>query len=113
MWKPAARRLEIRRQFEVFFETYDLLLTPATPVAAPPTTGPDALEWARQLTRFTNPFNLTGLPALSLPCGFTMEGLPVGLQLVAGPWKEARVLQAAYAYEQATDWHLKKPAFPR
>jgi aspartyl-tRNA(Asn)/glutamyl-tRNA(Gln) amidotransferase subunit A len=104
---------EIRRQFEVFFESYDLLLTPATPVVAPPTVGPDALEWARQLTRFTAPFNLTGLPALALPCGFTKEGLPVGLQLTGGPWKEAQVLQAAYAYEQATDWHLKKPLVTR
>ncbi len=110
-----ARRTQaqVRRQFEIFFESFDLLLTPTTPVAAPLATGPDALEWARQLTRFTNPFNLTGLPALSLPCGFTREGLPVGLQLVAAPWLEARVLQAAYAYQQATEWHLRKPPFPR
>ncbi len=101
---------ETRRQFEVFLNTYDLLLTPATPVVAPLAAELDSLEWARQLTRFTAPFNLTGLPALALPCGFTREGLPVGLQLVAGPWKETRVLQAAYAYEQAAGWHTRKPA---
>ncbi len=99
-----------RRQFELFFEDYDLLLAPATPVAAPPIEGPDALEQARLLTRFTAPFNLTGLPAISIPCGFTRQGLPIGLQLVVRPWAEARLLRAAYAYEQATEWHLRHPA---
>jgi len=49
------------------------------------------------------------LPAISLPCGFSSEKLPIGLQIVSKPWGEALVLQAAYAYEQVTDWHLKKP----
>jgi aspartyl-tRNA(Asn)/glutamyl-tRNA(Gln) amidotransferase subunit A len=106
-----ARRTQAqaRRQFELFFEDYDLLLVPATPVAAPPIEGPDAVEQARLLTRFTAPFNLTGLPAVAMPCGFTRQGLPIGMQLVARPWDEARLLQAAYAYEQATDWHLRRP----
>jgi aspartyl-tRNA(Asn)/glutamyl-tRNA(Gln) amidotransferase subunit A len=100
---------EFRRQLERFFLDYDLLLTPATPNAAPPLEGPDAVEVARTLTRFTAPFNLSGLPALSLPCGFTSGGLPVGMQLVAAPWGEARLLRAAWAYEQATEWHLRWP----
>ena len=106
-----ARRTQtrLRRQFEGFFNGVDLLLTPATPVPAPLIAGPDAIEQARLLTRFTAPFNLTGLPALVLPCGFTTDGLPIGLQLVARPWAEARLLQAAYAYEQATEWHLREP----
>ncbi len=106
-----ARRAQtlLRRQFEQFFERFDILLLPATPVAAPPIEGPDAVEQARLLTRYTAPFNLTGLPALSLPCGFTQQGLPIGLQLVARPWAEAALLRAAYAYEQATVWHLRKP----
>jgi aspartyl-tRNA(Asn)/glutamyl-tRNA(Gln) amidotransferase subunit A len=106
-----ARRAQsvFRRQFASFFAGYDLLLTPATPVAAPPITGPDAVEQARRLTRFTAPFNQSGLPALSLPCGFTREGLPVGLQIVGPPWGEARLLRAAHAYEQATEWHLRTP----
>lgn len=106
-----ARRTQtlMRRQFEKFFEGYDILLTPATPVAAPLIEGPDAVEQARLLTRFTAPFNLTGLPALSLPCGFTQTGLPVGLQIVSRPWAENAILRAAYAFEQATDWHLRKP----
>ena len=97
------------RQFGRFFEDYDILLTPTTPITAPPIQGPDAVEQARLLTRFTAPFNLTGLPAISLPCGFSNQGLPIGLQIVSPAWSEARLLRAAYAYEQATDWHLRKP----
>jgi aspartyl-tRNA(Asn)/glutamyl-tRNA(Gln) amidotransferase subunit A len=107
-----ARRTQtvVLRQFEKFFDQFDLLLTPTTPTAAPLIEGPDAIEEARTLTRFTSPFNLTGLPALSVPCGFTSQGLPVGLQLVSRPWAEARLLSAAYAYEGSTDWYLRKPS---
>jgi aspartyl-tRNA(Asn)/glutamyl-tRNA(Gln) amidotransferase subunit A len=105
-----ARRLQsvLRRRYEQLFASYDLLLAPTTPIAAPQS-GSDAVERARQLTRFTAPFNLTGLPALSLPCGFTQTGLPAGLQLVARPWGEERLLQAGYAYEITSGWYLKKP----
>jgi aspartyl-tRNA(Asn)/glutamyl-tRNA(Gln) amidotransferase subunit A len=101
-----ARRTQtlLRRQFELFFEDYDLLITPTTPIAAPLIVGPDAVEQARILTRFTAPFNLAGLPALSLPCGFTEIGLPIGLQIVGPYWGEGRVLRAGYAYEQAAGW---------
>ena len=90
-----ARRTQtlLRRQYARFFESYDLLLMPTTPVPAPPIEGPDAVELARLLTRFTAPFNLTGLPALSLPCGFATDGLPIGLQIVGPHWGEARVLR--------------------
>ena len=103
------KQTELRRRFEQFFADFDILLTPTTPIPAPPLEGPDAVEQARRLTRFTAPFNLTGLPALSLPCGFTAEGLPVGLQIVSRPWAEAQVLRAGFAYEQATEWHLNQP----
>jgi aspartyl-tRNA(Asn)/glutamyl-tRNA(Gln) amidotransferase subunit A len=98
-----ARRTQtlLRRQFELFFEDFDLLITPTTPIAAPLIVGLDAVEQARILTRFTAPFNLAGLPALSLPCGFTEVGLPIGLQIVGPYWEEGRVLRAGYAYEQA------------
>ena len=102
-------RTVLRRDFELFFSRYELLLTPATPIPAPLREGEDAIERARLLTRFTSPFNLTGLPALSLPCGFTKQGLPIGLQLVAAPCAEAKLLRAAYAFEQATEWHMKRP----
>jgi aspartyl-tRNA(Asn)/glutamyl-tRNA(Gln) amidotransferase subunit A len=106
-----ARRTQalLRRQFERFFEDYDILLMPTTPVPAPPIEGPDAVEQARLLTRFTAPFNITGLPAISVPCGFTTAGLPIGLQLITRPWAEAALLRAAFAYEQATEWHLRRP----
>jgi aspartyl-tRNA(Asn)/glutamyl-tRNA(Gln) amidotransferase subunit A len=107
-----ARRSQaiVRRQLELFFEDYQLLLTPTTPIAAPLIEGPDAVEQARLLTRYTAPFNLSGLPALSMPCGFTRQGLPIGLQLVAWSWRDGLLLQAAHAYEQAIGWHTWKPA---
>jgi aspartyl-tRNA(Asn)/glutamyl-tRNA(Gln) amidotransferase subunit A len=109
-----ARRTQTlaKRRMEAFFKQFDLLILPTTPLVAPPLKALDAVERARQLTRFTAPFNLTGLPAISLPCGFIREGeaeLPVGLQMVAPAWGEVRLLRAAYAYEQATQWHFRKP----
>jgi aspartyl-tRNA(Asn)/glutamyl-tRNA(Gln) amidotransferase subunit A len=107
-----ARRTQsqIQKRCELFFESYDFLITPTTPVAAPTIEGHDAVEQAGRLTRFTAPFNLAGLPALSLPCGFTDEGLPIGLQIIANAWGDAKVLNAGYAFEQATEWHKKHPA---
>src|SRR5207247_845299 len=61
------------------------------------------------ICRLTGPFNLTGLPALALPCGFTRDGRPIGLQLVGRPFAEAEVLAAGHAYQRATDWHLRRP----
>ena len=104
-----ARRIqsETRRRLEQLFNAYDILLTPATPIAAPLIAGTDAIEQSRRLTRFTSTFNLAGLPALALPCGFTRSGLPIGLQIIAKAWSETRVLQAGHAFEQATPWHEK------
>jgi aspartyl-tRNA(Asn)/glutamyl-tRNA(Gln) amidotransferase subunit A len=100
---------EARKRFEIFFESHDFLILPSTPIAAPAIAGNDAVEQAARLTRFTAPFNLTGLPAISIPCGFNREGLPIGLQIVSKAWADAKVLNAAYAYEQATDWHTQRP----
>jgi aspartyl-tRNA(Asn)/glutamyl-tRNA(Gln) amidotransferase subunit A len=106
-----ARRVqsEGRRRFETFFTKFDLLVLPTTPIPAPEIAGTGAIEAARQLTRFTSPFNLTGLPALSIPCGSAGNGLPLGLQIVAKHWGEAQLLQAGHAFEQATEWHLHRP----
>ena len=106
-----ARRtqVECRRRFEMLFEEFDLLLLPTTPIPAPPIEGTRAIEAARQLTRFTAPFNLAGLPALSVPCGFTDGKLPLGLQIVTRHWEEAKALQAGRAFEQATGWHKRAP----
>jgi aspartyl-tRNA(Asn)/glutamyl-tRNA(Gln) amidotransferase subunit A len=101
----------LRRKFEQFFNEYDLLLTATTPIAAPLLEGPDAVEQANTLTRFTAPFNFSGLPAISLPCGFTDQGLPIGLQIITRPWGEAASLRAAQAYESATEWYQRRPSF--
>ncbi len=106
-----ARRTQqfLIRTFEEFFRDCDVLLTPATPVVAPLIEGQDSANQAPVLTRFTSMFNLTGLPAASIPCGFSRSGMPIGLQLAARPWDEARLLQAAYAYQQAAGWHNHHP----
>jgi aspartyl-tRNA(Asn)/glutamyl-tRNA(Gln) amidotransferase subunit A len=100
---------EVKKKLETFFESYDLLLTPTTPIAAPTVEGYDAIEQAARLTRFTAPFNLSGLPALSVPCGFTQSGLPIGMQIISRAWADSKVLNAGYAYEQSTAWHLRVP----
>jgi len=80
---------------------FDAVILPTTPCAAPRIEGLDAVAMAPVLTRLTAPFNFTGLPALSLPCGVTHDGLPVGLQIVGAPWAERRVLRVGRAYELA------------
>jgi aspartyl-tRNA(Asn)/glutamyl-tRNA(Gln) amidotransferase subunit A len=100
---------EVKKKFEQFFESHDFLLTPTTPIAAPTIEGHDAVEQAGRLTRFTAPFNLAGLPALSVPCGFTKGGLPIGLQIISRAWGEFKVLNAGYAFEGATEWHTRVP----
>jgi len=100
---------EVRKRCEQFFESHDVLILPTTPIAAPTIEGHDAVEQAARLTRFTAPFNLAGLPALSVPCGFTMDGLPIGLQIISRAWADAKVLNAGNAFEQATKWHKEKP----
>ena len=105
------RRSEIRRDIVALFDRYDVLATPATAIAAPlADAGADAVAEAARLTATTSPFNLTGLPAISVPCGSTAAGLPVGLQIAGGPWREATVLRVARAYERATDAKARRPA---
>jgi aspartyl-tRNA(Asn)/glutamyl-tRNA(Gln) amidotransferase subunit A len=100
---------EVRRRCELLFEAYDVLILPTTPIPAPVLEGENAVERARLLTRFTAPFNLTHLPALSVPCGFTTDGLPIGLQVVSRAWNESGVLRIGYTYQEATDWHKTQP----
>ncbi|HZC22717.1 MAG TPA: amidase [Candidatus Binatia bacterium] len=104
---------EARRNIHAIFAEVDLLVTPTTPMAAPAIAdlraNPEALRPAElKLLRNTRPFNVWGLPAISLPCGFTQSGLPIGLQIAGPPWREDLVLRLAHAYEQATAWH-KRP----
>lgn len=103
-----------RREIQSIFSNLDFLVTPAVPIPAPPLAElkqhPDLLR-PRELVllRNTRPFNVWGLPAISVPCGFTRAGLPLGLQIAGPPWSEAGVLRVAYAYEQATAWHKQEP----
>ena len=99
----AARRArsEIRTSFDVALASYDAVAMPTTVITAPLRTGEDAVATAARLTSLTAPFNLTGLPAISVPCGVAPDGLPVGLQLVGRRWGEARLLRVARAYESA------------
>ena len=85
-------------RFKEFFKKYDVLLLPTVPVIAPPIAGRDAVEMAKVLTKFTAPFNLTGLPAITLPCG-KVNGLPVGLQIVGGYMKDKKLLSIAQMIE--------------
>jgi aspartyl-tRNA(Asn)/glutamyl-tRNA(Gln) amidotransferase subunit A len=97
-------------------ESVDLLVTPTTPIVAA-RIGQESIAYGGieesilgAMIRCTAPFNGTGLPALSLPCGFTRAGLPVGLQIAGRPFDEVTVVRAAHAYEQATGWHERVPA---
>lgn len=105
---------KIRGEISRVFEDVDVLVTPTTPVPAPAIAelkqNPDLLR-PREilLLRNTRPVNVWGLPAISIPCGFTTAGLPIGLQIIGAHWGEDRVLQLAYAYEQATAWHKRSP----
>ena len=90
------------------FSKVEMIATPTTPITARPIEEGD-LQVTFNLIRFTNPLNFLGVPAISVPCGFTGEGLPVGLQLAGRWWDEATVLRAAHTYEQATDWHQRRP----
>jgi aspartyl-tRNA(Asn)/glutamyl-tRNA(Gln) amidotransferase subunit A len=98
-------RDELRREWLAVLREQDIILSPTTPIPAPARVGQDAVAAAQRLTANTAPFNLTGVPAISIPCGFTKAGLPIGLQLAAGPWREAFLLRVARAYEHATPWH--------
>jgi Asp-tRNA(Asn)/Glu-tRNA(Gln) amidotransferase A subunit family amidase len=103
-----------RREAPKAFDGIDILATPTTPVPAPkasdlPSTFADIMANDAVLWRNTRPFNLSGVPTVSIPCGFTMAGLPIGLQLSGAPWREASVLRLAHAYQQATGWHTRRP----
>lgn len=100
-------------------EAVDVLVTPTTPITAVRIGQEQVQSGNREesvlgaMIRCTAPFNATHLPALSLPCGFTGTGLPIGMQIVGRPFDEALVLRVGHAYERATGWHLRTPALSR
>ena len=92
------------------FEEVDLLVTPTVPILPIRIDDERARTGDFELVRNTAPFNMLGIPAISLPCGFSSEGLPIGLQISGRRLGELDVLAMAHAYEQATDWHMRQPA---
>ncbi len=101
---------QLRAEVEEQYARIDVLVTPTT--ASTASRIEDELSASGRevhIHGFTCPFNLTGQPAISLPCGFDGQGLPVGLQIVGRRFDEETVLRVAHAYEQATDWHLRRP----
>jgi aspartyl-tRNA(Asn)/glutamyl-tRNA(Gln) amidotransferase subunit A len=106
---------QVRRSAPSIFRDVDAVLTPTTPVPPPkvselPSTFDEIMANDAVLWRNTRPFNLLALPTISIPCGFTDLGMPVGFQLSAAPWQELQLLKIAHAYEQATNWNTRRPA---
>ena len=117
LWMARAlrRARDYATAIRTVLETVDVLALPTCSVGATPI-GADVVDvGGTQMQTFfamalrTAPFNVAGLPALSVPCGFTPDGLPIGLQLVGRPFDEPTVLRAGHAYEQATEWHRRRP----
>jgi aspartyl-tRNA(Asn)/glutamyl-tRNA(Gln) amidotransferase subunit A len=104
------RQIELKRALDQVFEHIDLVLTPTCPVTAPRIDEVEAMTSASPiLSRHTRVFNTAGLPTISIPCGLSSAGLPVGLSLTGRAWQETVVLAAAHAYQSATDWHRHQP----
>lgn len=108
-------RERLRADFRTAFERVDVVLAPSVPIPAP-RIGEDSVKigGAAQsvrgsLVRMNRPANFTGFPAISVPCGFTRAGLPIGLMLHGPEWGEAKLLRVAFLYEQATEWHKRQP----
>ncbi len=107
--KAQRARTLVRRDFLHAFERVDLILMPTSPTV--PFRLGEKVEDPLQMYLadvYTIPVNLAGLPGISIPCGFA-DGLPIGLQLIGRPFDEPTVLRAAHAYEQATQWHVRRP----
>ncbi len=109
-----ARTLFNRQSMELL-EQVDLLAGPTVPITACSIgesrvrVGSEEMGTIAALTPYTRPFNINGFPAITVPCGFSEDSLPIGLQLAGRPFDEETVLRAAHAYEQATEWHKRRP----
>ena len=114
-------RKQLQETMYQFFKNFDILVTPTLPIPAfkpvwlehgveYPKAGKKALN-AASIARFTYPFNLTGHPAASIPCGWTKSGLPVGLHIVGRRYDEKTVLQVSKAFEEISPWQDKRPKF--
>ena len=114
--KAMRLRQVMRQQILDILERVDVLVTPTSSIPAQPlstsagaSSKQEVIDGLAGRRSFTAPFNLAGCPALSIPCGFTAEALPIGLQIAGKPFDEETVLRVAHAYEQATEWHTRRP----
>jgi aspartyl-tRNA(Asn)/glutamyl-tRNA(Gln) amidotransferase subunit A len=108
--KASQVRTLMRRDFEEAFHKVDVILTPTAPT--PAFKIGEKVEDPLQMYLsdiFTIPVNLAGIPALSIPCGFSRDGLPIGLQIMGKHFDEGMLLRVAHTFEQNTDFHLRKP----
>jgi len=108
-------RTIFNNQARRLLDDVDLLAGPAQPITAPELlaekvrVGEQEIGTVAALTQYSRPYNLTGFPAIAIPCGFSSDGMPISLQLAGRSFDELTVLRAAHAYEQATDWHKRRP----
>jgi aspartyl-tRNA(Asn)/glutamyl-tRNA(Gln) amidotransferase subunit A len=102
---------QVRRTAEKWFDSVDVLVTPTLPIPPAAISDPHADD-ILPAVRNTSPFDVNGWPAISVPCGFTSQGLPMGLQIIGPNGGEPVIFQLAHAYEQATDWHKRRPQLP-
>ncbi len=98
----------LKREFAEVLQRVDVIASPTMSNPAPAFQGYNLMTIAR-MPSFTGPYNLTGMPAISVPCGFTSTGLPIGLQIAGKPFDEPTVLQVAYTYQQHARWFEKRP----
>jgi len=105
-----AERRHLQREVDAFLRDYDALLMPTTPLPAIPLSAVD--QGKAPMSLLTRPINLLGMCALALPCGFTADGLPVSLQIAGRSYEEARILRIGWAFENATEWHRRRPPAP-
>jgi len=113
--KAQAVRRRVRENFSRAFQKVDVIVTPQLPITAPKL-HQGSVSWGRKteavpsaLTRFTRIYNLVGIPGLSIPCGFSKAGLPIGLQIAGKPFDESTVLKVGHAYETNTPWMDRHP----
>jgi aspartyl-tRNA(Asn)/glutamyl-tRNA(Gln) amidotransferase subunit A len=113
--KAQATRRRIRENFCRAFQKVNVILTPQLPITAP-RLNQGSVSWGKEteavpsaLTRFTRIYNLTGIPSLSIPCGFSAAGLPIGLQIAGPPFDEKTVLRVGFAYEMNSPWKDRHP----
>lgn len=108
LWRAQRLRARLAREAAEVLRRFDAFAFPGFPTPAARLADAPSLEMP-QAKRYHFPWNLLGLPAAVVPCGFSSEGLPASLQIVGRPFEDATVLRIARAYERATDWHTRRP----